>query len=91
MKTTIDAAGRVVIPKKLREEACLKPGMELDVRCTDGHIEIQPAEVPTHLEWRDGFLVAVADGPMPVLTAELVAETLEEIRNERGQVHSSAD
>lgn len=32
------------------------------------------------LEERDGRLVAVADGEMPTLTAEMVRNTLEEIR-----------
>ncbi len=45
MKTTIDAAGRLVIPKKIREEAGLKPGTALDVRVRDGVIEIEP-ELP---------------------------------------------
>jgi AbrB family looped-hinge helix DNA binding protein len=91
MKTTIDAAGRLVIPKKLRDEAGIEPGMELEVSCRDGHIQIEPAEIPIHLEYVDGFLVAVADGPMPVLTAEMVARTLQELRDERGTIHSQDD
>ena len=87
MRTTMDSAGRIVIPKKLRDEANIETGMELDIRCRDGQIEIQAAQMAMHMEWRDGFLVAVADGRMPVLTAELVATTLEELRNERGRVH----
>jgi AbrB family looped-hinge helix DNA binding protein len=42
MKTTIDAAGRLVIPKQIGEKASLKPGMALDVRVRDGVIEIEP-------------------------------------------------
>ena len=38
MKTTIDKAGRVVIPARLRERAGLAPGTELDVRLEDGSI-----------------------------------------------------
>ena len=91
MKTTIDAAGRIVIPKRLREEARIEAGMELEIRCRNGQIEIEPAEVPIHTEWRDGFLVAVADGPMPVLTAEMVAKTLDELRGERGRVRGNEE
>lgn len=89
MKTTIDAAGRLVIPKKLRDEAGIQPGMELEVSCRDGRIQIEPAEEPIHLEYVDGFLVAVADGPMPVLTRKMVAGTLRELREERGAIHPS--
>lgn len=43
MKTTIDAAGRLAIPKAIREQAGLRPGIELDVRLSDGVVEIEPA------------------------------------------------
>ena len=43
MKTTIDAAGRLVIPKEIRKRAGLTSGCEVEVRCTqDGRIEIEP-------------------------------------------------
>ena len=32
VKTTIDHAGRLVIPKDIRRESEIKPGMPLDVR-----------------------------------------------------------
>jgi AbrB family looped-hinge helix DNA binding protein len=88
VRSTLDADGRVQIPKHVREEAGLEPGMELDVRYSDGRIELAPAEVGIHLEERDGFLVAVANGPMPALTDELVRKTLDEIRNERGTIYA---
>jgi AbrB family looped-hinge helix DNA binding protein len=36
MKTTIDKAGRVVIPATIRERAGLTPGIEIDVRVSEG-------------------------------------------------------
>ena len=36
MKTTIDKAGRVVIPAIIRERAGLAPGVEIDVRVSEG-------------------------------------------------------
>jgi AbrB family looped-hinge helix DNA binding protein len=36
MKTTIDKAGRVVIPAAIRERAGLTPGALIDVRVGDG-------------------------------------------------------
>lgn len=89
MKTTIDAAGRMVIPKRLRDEAGLVPGMELEVRCRDGRIFVEPAEPSVRLVERDGFLVAVADGPIPPVTDEIVDQTIRELREERGTVYDS--
>ena len=83
MKTTIDAAGRVVIPKKLREEAGLQPGMPLEVRCRDGIIEIEPAHVPVKLVWEGEFLVAVPCGDVGTLTTEEVERTRQAIWEER--------
>lgn len=40
MRTTIDAAGRVVIPKALRDAVGLAPGTELDIDAVDGRVEI---------------------------------------------------
>ena len=36
MKTTIDKAGRVVIPAMIRERVGLTPGVEIDVRVSEG-------------------------------------------------------
>jgi AbrB family looped-hinge helix DNA binding protein len=83
MGTTIDAAGRIVIPKKLREQAGLLPGMELEVRCRDGRIEIEPAEVPYHLERHGRLLVAVPNKPAPPVTVEMVNDLIEQMRAER--------
>ena len=40
MITTMDSAGRLVIPSDIRREAALEPGMPLEVRTRDGVIEI---------------------------------------------------
>ncbi len=42
MKTTIDKAGRLVIPKEIREQAGLKPGVKLKVDCYYGKVVIEP-------------------------------------------------
>jgi AbrB family looped-hinge helix DNA binding protein len=43
MNVTIDSAGRLVVPKSIREEAGLRPFEPLDIRCREGCVEIQPA------------------------------------------------
>lgn len=42
MKTTIDKAGRVVIPAAIRARAHLKPGTELEVSLEDFSIRLVP-------------------------------------------------
>jgi AbrB family looped-hinge helix DNA binding protein len=80
MITTIDSAGRIVVPKRLREELGLKPGQELELSVIDGRLEIEHPITPMRLERRGGRLAAVADRPMPKLTSKVVRETLEQIR-----------
>ena len=80
MITTIDSAGRIVVPKRLREELGFRPGQKLELNAVDGRLEVEHPTTPIRLEEREGQLVAVADRPMPALTPELVRETLEQIR-----------
>jgi len=80
MHTTIDAAGRIVVPKRLREQLGFAPGQRLELSAVDGRLEVEHPTTPMHLEKRGGRLVAVADRPMPELTSELVRETLEQTR-----------
>ena len=80
MRTTIDAAGRIVVPKAIRDELALYGGQELEVSAVGGRIEIDVPPTPMHMELRDGVLVAVPDVPLPPLTDEIVRETLDKIR-----------
>jgi AbrB family looped-hinge helix DNA binding protein len=80
MRTTIDGAGRVVIPKAVRGEARLEAGAELEVEFRDGRIEITPVAVPMRLTGRGFDAVVQADGSMGVLTAADVRDALERTR-----------
>jgi AbrB family looped-hinge helix DNA binding protein len=80
MRTVIDSAGRLVVPKQVRDELGLGPGTELELRVVDRRIEIEVPSTPMRLEDGEHGLVAVADREMPVLTAEMVRETLERLR-----------
>ena len=40
MRTTIDAAGRLVVPKPLRDQLGFASGMELELEAVDGHLEV---------------------------------------------------
>jgi AbrB family looped-hinge helix DNA binding protein len=84
MKVTIDAAGRLVIPKPIRQAAGLRPGMPLDVRWQDGRIEIEPAPLAVKFV-RDGpLLVAVPEGEVEPLTADEVEATRQALIDDRG-------
>jgi len=80
MKATIDAAGRIVVPKPLRQALGLKPGQPLEVRAGDGRLEIEIAPTPMQLKKRGKGVVAVPGAELPALTAEQVRETLERVR-----------
>ena len=83
MKTTIDHAGRVVIPKAMRELAGLKPGRELNVEYTDGRIEIEPARKALKWVRKGRFVVATAPPGTPVLTNEQVCQIIHDLRERR--------
>ena len=85
MRTTIDAAGRIVIPKRIREKAGLTAGTEVEVQLHDGRVEIEPTNADVRLEWRDRFLVAVFPDGTPPLTVEDVDATRREIYEDRAR------
>ena len=84
MSLTIDRAGRLVIPKGIRDAAGITPGSPLEVRLRDGVIEISPATVDVELVEKDGIVVARAAEGTPPMPAEVVEEVLNQLRSERG-------
>ena len=79
MNITIDHAGRVVIPKPIRDAAGLKPGSPLQIQYRDGRIEIEPKSPPARLIRKGGVVVASIPGA-PKMSVE---ETNEWIRKSR--------
>ena len=80
MKATIDAAGRIVVPKPLRQALGLNPGQSLEIRASDGRLEIEIAPTPMQLKKRGKGVVAVPNAELPALTASQVRDTLERTR-----------
>jgi AbrB family looped-hinge helix DNA binding protein len=80
MRTAIDAAGRIVIPKELRDRLGLRRGRRVDIRERDGRIEIEAAATPMRLVRRRGGSVAVPGEKISPLTDEVVRDTLERTR-----------
>ncbi len=81
MIITIDAAGRVVIPKRLRDVLGLLPNAELEILEENGRLIIEPATTEMRLV-RNGntFSAEPVREDLPVLTTELARKILEETR-----------
>ena len=82
MRTTIDSAGRVVIPKALRDRAGLSPGTEIEIQLRNGHLEIEPVATIS-VEKRGRFFVAVAPPGTPSVEPAAVDEFLNDLREGR--------
>jgi AbrB family looped-hinge helix DNA binding protein len=80
MRAVIDRAGRIVVPKPLRQALGLKPGQSLEIRAGDGRLEIEIIVTPMRLKKRGKGLVAVPRAKLPALTADQVRDTLERVR-----------
>ena len=76
----IDRAGRVVIPKPLREELHLEPGDALDMETAGERITLRPARGTAPLAKEHGLWVFRAGHP---LSASLTDEVQKRIREER--------
>lgn len=81
MKTTIDAAGRVVVPKRLRSQLGMTGGTEVEVSERDGAVEIRPVgrEVILARDSDGGSVLTVPAGT-PQLTDEDVRQAVEDTR-----------
>jgi len=80
MKTTIDAAGRIVVPKALRDAMGLTAGRTIDMVFTDGRIEIELAPVEVELQASGRLPRLVAGDDQPELTDQQVRDALEATR-----------
>ncbi|MGN6184356.1 MAG: AbrB/MazE/SpoVT family DNA-binding domain-containing protein [Thermoanaerobaculia bacterium] len=82
IEITIDKVGRVVIPKEIRDEAGIEPGMPLTITCREGRIEIEPKRRPIRIEKKGRLQIAVSVDPGAVLTREDVKATQRRSRTE---------
>ena len=80
MKVTIDAAGRLVVPKAFRDQLGLEEGVELEIRVREGRLELEPSPTPMRLVRRGKGLVATSDEPLPRLDADDVRAVVEAMR-----------
>ncbi|HEV7804736.1 MAG TPA: hypothetical protein VGO80_02875 [Solirubrobacteraceae bacterium] len=62
----MDAAGRLVVPKRLRESLGVSGPTELEVVARDGVVELTVADVDARVEQRDGVPVIVSESVTPI-------------------------
>jgi AbrB family looped-hinge helix DNA binding protein len=82
MKSTIDSAGRIVIPRDIRAAAGLEPGTAVEVALRDGVVTLEPAASPVRIVRRGKLRVAVRQ-EQPVLSEDEVRSARDEIRRRR--------
>lgn len=80
MRTTIDSAGRVVVPKSLREAMGLTAGREIDVVFADGRLEIELAPADLEVDTSESVPVLRPREPLPPLTDEDIRAALDSVR-----------
>jgi AbrB family looped-hinge helix DNA binding protein len=80
VRLTIDKAGRVVIPKPLREELHLEPGDTLEMESAGEEITLRPVRGTGPLRKEHGVWVFHAGQPLPASTTD---EMLRQIREDR--------
>jgi len=80
IRLVIDKAGRVVIPKPLREELRLEPGDSLEMESVGEQITLRPIRGTGPLTKEHGVWVFYAGQPIP---ASATDDILQKLREER--------
>jgi AbrB family looped-hinge helix DNA binding protein len=77
---TLDKAGRVVLPKPVRDEMQLRAGDSLELESSEDRIVLRPRRGGTGLHKKQGIWVFSTEEP---ISAEATDETLRQMRRER--------
>jgi AbrB family looped-hinge helix DNA binding protein len=81
-RVSIDRVGRMVIPKEIRDEAGIEPGMSLVISCREGRIEIEPERRPIRIVKKGRLQIAESVEEAEPLTAATVRKTQARVRSE---------
>ena len=84
-KVTLDKAGRVVLPKILRDELHLSPGDTLELTVEGDQMTLRPQRVTSPLQKERGVWVFRSGEK---LTAAETREALRKIREQRSQTNA---
>jgi AbrB family looped-hinge helix DNA binding protein len=79
-RLTVDKAGRVVLPKPVRDELQLHPGDSLELESSEDRIVLRPVRGKGPLRKKQGVWVFRSGQP---LSLETVNQTLAAVRRER--------
>lgn len=79
-QVTLDKAGRIVLPKPLRDELRLQAGDTLELECSSDEITLRPARGNGQLRKKHGIWVYRSGGR---LSQAEVDKTVREVREER--------
>ena len=80
METTLDKFGRIVIPKKIREDFDLRPGSSIRIEEGEKEILLTPIEEEPPLIEKDGVLVFTG------VPTEDIEGQVDTIRKQRSQL-----
>ena len=64
MTRTLDKAGRIVVPKAIRDRFALAPGAEMEMEVTGAGIHLRPLTAGSCLTQKGGILVCTSDLPV---------------------------
>ncbi|MCW5977311.1 MAG: AbrB/MazE/SpoVT family DNA-binding domain-containing protein [Bryobacteraceae bacterium] len=84
---TLDKAGRIVLPKPVRDELRLRPGDSLDLSLEGEKVMLLPRRSLSPLRKKQGVWVFSTGKPM---IADETAETLRRIREQRDRHNAGA-
>jgi AbrB family looped-hinge helix DNA binding protein len=81
-RLTVDKAGRVVLPKPVRDKLQLQAGDFLELESSNEQIVLRPVRGTAQMRMRDGIWVFRTGQP---ISAASVNETIRQVRHERSE------
>lgn len=75
---TIDKAGRLVVPKPMRDALHLKPGAELEIQQEGDAITLRPPQTSPLLIRKNGMWLLQCSEPLHVSSVDLIAQNRED-------------
>lgn len=89
MQVRIDGAGRIVLPKAVRDELQLMPGDSLDLERSANGVTLRPAAAHVSMRTKDGVYVFRSGEPLTAESAQAGLDALRQGREKRAR--SGAD
>jgi AbrB family looped-hinge helix DNA binding protein len=74
---TVDKAGRVVLPKPVRDELQLSAGDSLELQLSEDQIVLRPVRVTVGLRKKQGVWVMDTDEPLSAATVDLTIRNIQ--------------